>query len=90
MTDQKKPTRDEIDALLREGRNWGRWGDGGNAGAMNLITPAKRREAAGLVRSGRSVSLSRPLPVQPSVENPRPVHQYMSSLSFDDGAGGFA
>ena len=90
MTDQKKPTRDEIDALLREGRNWGRWGDGGNAGAMNLITPAKRREAAGLVRSGRSVSLSRPLPVQPSVYNPRPVHQYMSSLSFDDGAGGFA
>ncbi len=88
MPERSKPTRDEIDSWLKEGRNWGRWGDAGNAGAINLITPEKRREAAGLVKSGRSVSLSRPLPVQPSAENPRPVHQYMSSLAFE--GGGFA
>jgi hypothetical protein len=29
-------------------------------GAVNLITPAKRAAAAGLVKSGRAVSLSRP------------------------------
>lgn len=41
-------------------RNWGRWGDDDQMGAANLITPAKRIAAAGLVRTGRSVSLSRP------------------------------
>jgi hypothetical protein len=29
-------------------------------GAVNLITPAKRAAAAGLVKTGRAVSLSRP------------------------------
>lgn len=40
-------------------RNWGRWGNDDQKGAVNLITPAKRIEAARLVRSGRAVSLSR-------------------------------
>ena len=40
-------------------RNWGRWGADDQMGAANLITPAKRAAAAKLVRSGRSVSLSR-------------------------------
>ena len=41
-------------------RNWGRWGADDQLGAVNLITPAKRIAAARLVRSGRTVSLSRP------------------------------
>ena len=41
-------------------RNWGRWGKDDQMGAVNLITPAKRTAAAALVKSGRSVSLSRP------------------------------
>ena len=41
-------------------RNWGRWGADDQMGAVNLITPAKRAAAAGLVKSGRTVSLSRP------------------------------
>ncbi len=40
-------------------RNWGRWGQDDQIGAANLITPAKRVEAARLVRTGRVVSLSR-------------------------------
>jgi kynurenine formamidase len=40
-------------------RNWGRWGPDDQMGAVNLITPSKRVSAAGLVRSGRVVSLSR-------------------------------
>ena len=31
---------------LRTASNWGRWGDRGRAGAVNLITPDKRRQAA--------------------------------------------
>ena len=41
-------------------RNWGRWGADDQMGAVNLITPAKRAAAAGLVKTGRTVSLSRP------------------------------
>jgi len=41
-------------------RNWGRWGPDDQMGAVNLITSAKRIAAAGLVKTGRNVSLSRP------------------------------
>lgn len=38
--------------------NWGRWGPDDVLGTMNFLTTAKRREAAALVRTGRSYSLS--------------------------------
>ena len=38
--------------------NWGRWGPDDVLGTMNFLTSAKRREAAALVRTGRSYSLS--------------------------------
>jgi kynurenine formamidase len=40
-------------------RNWGRWGNDDQVGAANLITSSKRTAAAGLVKTGRAVSLSR-------------------------------
>ena len=46
-------------AMYRDRRNWGRWGRDDQVGAVNLITAEKRAAAAGLVRSGRTVSLSR-------------------------------
>ena len=78
MTEREVPTKDQIMSYLRDKRNWGRWGDKGSAGAMNLITPQKRLEAVGLVESGRTVSLSRALPVEPKLENPRPAQHFMS------------
>ena len=39
--------------------NWGRWGKDDQLGALNLITPQKRREAAALVKEGTSISLAR-------------------------------
>jgi kynurenine formamidase len=41
--------------------NWGRWGAGDERGTLNLITAAKRLEAAGCVRTGRTFSLAVPL-----------------------------
>ena len=38
--------------------NWGRWGEDGEIGALNLITPEKRLEAVALVQEGFSVSLA--------------------------------
>ncbi|MBI4312589.1 MAG: cyclase family protein [Chloroflexi bacterium] len=81
------PTKAEVDSLLRDRRNWGRWGDKGSAGAINLITPEKRLAAVKLARKGRTVSASRPFPVAPSVENPRPAHHYMFSEPRPYGGG---
>ena len=58
-------------------KSWGRWGKADERGALNLITPEKRRAAAGLVRTGEVVSLARELPVQPSPENPNPALHMM-------------
>jgi kynurenine formamidase len=85
--EHRLPTKAEVDSYLRDRRNWGRWGDRGSAGAINLITPQKRLAAARLVRNGRMVSLSRPFPVTPSVENPRPAHHYMFSEARPHGGG---
>ena len=41
-------------------RNWGRWGANDQMGAVNLITPEKRIQAAALVKTGRTVSFGRP------------------------------
>jgi hypothetical protein len=63
MPQRPLPKAEEVRAYIRERRNWGRWGRDDQVGAINLITPAKRAAAARLVRSGRSVSLSRPFPI---------------------------
>ena len=39
---------DELDTLFQKVSNWGRWGDDDQRGALNLITPAKRQQAAAL------------------------------------------
>ena len=47
-----------VEGWMTELSNWGRWGDDDQLGALNLITPDKRKQAAGLVREGISVSMS--------------------------------
>jgi kynurenine formamidase len=76
-TDVTVPSRDEVISYLRDRRNWGRWGDGDQRGAINLITPEKRVRAAQLVRSGRSVSLSRDYPKIPGRNNPMPAQHFL-------------
>ena len=43
--------------LGRELSNWGRWGADDEVGTLNLVTPAKRVQAAGLVRTGKAINL---------------------------------
>ena len=87
MTQRQVPTKEEVESYLRDRRNWGRWGDKGSAGAMNLVTPEKRLSAVALVKTGRTVSLSRPFPVTPSVENQRPAQHYMMTSDRPPGGG---
>ena len=51
-------SKDDVDRWMTELSNWGKWGKEDQAGTINLITAAKRKAAAGLVRDGVSVSLS--------------------------------
>jgi kynurenine formamidase len=51
-------TPEQYERWKTELSNWGRWGKGDVLGAINLITPAKRRQAAALVKDGVTVSLA--------------------------------
>ncbi len=88
MVEHFLPSKADVDSYLRDRRNWGRWGADDQVGAVNLITPAKRVQAAGLVRSGRAVSLCRDFPKTPAPNNPTPAQHYMRMM--DRGSGGGA
>ena len=51
-------TEADFQRAMEELSNWDRWGADDELGAANLITPAKRKEAAALVTEGISVSLA--------------------------------
>jgi len=67
----------EFDELFKKVCNWGRWGPDDERGTLNYITPSHVRAAAGLVRSGRSVSLALPINTVAGPDNPRPAVHYM-------------
>ena len=56
---KSKWTREDIERMMTSLSNWGRWGHKDELGALNLITPQKRRQAAALVTEGLSISLAR-------------------------------
>ena len=54
-------TEAEFHQAMKDLSNWGRWGQDDELGAANLITAAKRRQAAALVKEGITVSLEHPI-----------------------------
>jgi kynurenine formamidase len=63
----------EFEQLFESVKNWGRWGDDDQLGTLNYVTPEKVREAAGLVRSGRRVSMAIPINKTAGPDNPMPA-----------------
>lgn len=59
-SDGWKPITNEAEfrQAMKELSNWNRWGADDELGAANLITPAKRKQAADLVKEGISISLA--------------------------------
>jgi kynurenine formamidase len=80
-------SKEDVLAYLRSASNWGRWGPDDELGALNLVTPEKRRRAASLVKSGRSVSLSRPFPTHVAPNNPSPAHLSATRVERGPNAG---
>ena len=65
--------------------NWGRWGPDDELGTLNLVTPAKRKQAAALVKEGFTVSLASNASKQKEIDVPCPVEWAMLTAS-EDGA----
>ena len=61
--------------------NWGRWGKDDEMGALNLITPAKRKAAIALVKDGITVSLSSNAATAKDVDVPCPAEWSMVTAS---------
>lgn len=79
---------EKFEDLFNSVSNWGRWGDDDQFGTLNYITPEKVQQAANLVRSGRSVSMSIPLNKTAGPDNPSPAIHYMSTThDVDVGSG---
>ena len=78
QADPRMPTQAEVESWYTDRRNWGRWGDDDQMGAVNLITPEKSAAAAGLVRKGRKVSMSRVF---------EPAQHFMRKSPRPGGAG---
>jgi kynurenine formamidase len=55
------PSEAEVIKMMDSLSNWGRWGADDQLGTINLVTPAKRRQAAGLVSEGVGVTCARPI-----------------------------
>ena len=68
-------TAADIQEWMSSLSNWGRWGEDDQLGALNLITPEKRKAAAALVRDGVSISLAHPLITETTPDNPNPRHR---------------
>src|SRR5216110_3087985 len=82
--DSRSVTAAMVDRWMTELSNWGRWGKEDQMGAVNLITPAKRKSALASVKEGFSVSKARKAETEPALDNPRPITRVMG------GAGGGA
>jgi len=59
--------------LQKQISNWNRWGANDQMGAVNLITPQKRKAALATVQEGVSISMARNAEIKEAVDNPTPI-----------------
>src|SRR3984893_5831496 len=58
QTRKTMTTEEDFMRATKELSNWGRWGKDDELGAANFITPAKRKQAAALVKEGIAISMA--------------------------------
>ena len=81
-------TAEEFSELFRTVSAWGRWGEGDQRGALHYLTPERVTAAAGLVRTGITVSLSLPVAIEADPANPEPADHHMTMLGDTDIGSG--
>lgn len=74
-------TEAQYDRWQVELSNWGRWGKDDEMGTLNLVTSAKRKQAAALVKDGFSVSLARNASRVMEIDNPCPIEWSMTMFT---------
>jgi kynurenine formamidase len=77
-------TKETFDQWMTDLSNWGRWGKDDEIGAINLITPAKRKQAVSLVKEGASFSLSRDAEKEKAIDNPAPFGHHMTKTGINN------
>lgn len=71
--------KEDIENMMITLSNWDRWGKDDELGTLNLITPAKRKQAAALVKDGFAVSLARDV-IKDSTDGSSPfVHKMIQT-----------
>ena len=70
-------SKEDFVQLMTELSNWNRWGKDDQMGAVNLITPAKRKQAVALVKEGACFSMARNAEMEKAVDNPAPIVRKM-------------
>jgi len=87
-----KVTLEQLSVWERELSNWGRWGPDDQHGTLNLITPAKTRQAAGLVRDGVTVPLAHFVTEEDAMDSQTfgPTEHWMTSVNPQTGLPNFA
>jgi len=74
----------EFDELFQRVKNWGRWGKDDQLGSANLVTPAKRKQALALAKSGTTVSLAHNPLTERAEDNANPFeHTMLRGFSMD-------
>ena len=79
-----------VDSWMKELSNWGRWGKDDQMGAINLITPVKRKQAAALVKDGVSVSLARNTETEKAADNDSPFGHTMNNTGKNPLEGAYS
>src|SRR5436853_4517640 len=73
-------TKEDFVQLMTQLSNWNRWGKDDQMGAINLITPKKRKQAVSLVKEGASFSMARSAELEDAVDNRQPIVRKMTRL----------
>jgi kynurenine formamidase len=76
-----------VDKMITDLSNWGRWGKDDQMGTVNLITPAKRKQALSLGKEGVSFSLARDEEFETAADDPSPFVLKMN-VGRDGKVGG--
>ena len=79
----------DIERLVEELSNWGRWGEDDQLGAANLITPEKRLAALALATEGITVSLAHRLIEDEADDVPLPFGRSMLGVPDEAAKSAF-